>query len=191
MTCRRLILTLSAALAAELFAGAGRDLGAASNRFEPREVFDLEWASNPQISPDGRRVIYVRNFMDIVKDRRRSTLWLVNADGTDHRALTSGNRNDGNPRWSPDGKRLLYTSIDDNNAVQLWVRWLDTGETGKLTNLIESPSGVAWSPDGRSIAFLMFVPDPQKPFAPQPDKPDGAAWAAPPRTIQRLLYRAD
>ena len=180
-----------AVLAAALVPGAARRVSALSARFEPKDVFDLEWASDPQIVPDGRRVIYVRNFMDIVKDRRRSNLWMVNADGTDHRALTSGNRNDSNPRWSPDGRRLLYTSIDDNNAVQLFLRWMDTGETAKLTNLVESPSAMTWSPDGRTIAFVMFVPDQQKPFAPMPDKPEGATWAAPPRVIQRLLYRAD
>jgi dipeptidyl aminopeptidase/acylaminoacyl peptidase len=55
------------------------------------DVFELEYASDPQISPDGSRVVYVRSSMDIMTDRRRSQLWIVNTDGTDHRPLTSGN----------------------------------------------------------------------------------------------------
>ena len=60
------------------------------NRFKPIDVFGLEWASDPQISPDGRQTVYVRNFMDIMTDRRRSNLWMINNDGTEHRPLTTG-----------------------------------------------------------------------------------------------------
>src|SRR5262245_10128800 len=70
--------------------------------FEPMDVFRLEFASDPQISPGGKRIVYVRNFMDLKKDRRRSNLWVVNVDGSDHRALTGGNGNERSPRWSPD-----------------------------------------------------------------------------------------
>ena len=72
------------------------------------DVFQLEYAADPQISPDGERVVYVRSFMDIMADRRRSNLWIVNADGSSHRPLTTGSENHHSPRWSPDGDRLLY-----------------------------------------------------------------------------------
>lgn len=62
----------------------------AADRLQPMDVFGLEWAADPQISPDGRRIVYVRNSMDVMKDRRRSHLWLIDADGGDHRPLTSG-----------------------------------------------------------------------------------------------------
>src|ERR1051325_7342459 len=87
--------------------------------FQPMDVFRLEFASDPQISPDGKRVVYVRNFMDIKKDRRRSNLWIINVDGSDHRALTSGDGNDRLPRWSHDSKRLLYLTGDK----ELTCRW--------------------------------------------------------------------
>jgi Tol biopolymer transport system component len=80
------------------------------DRFQPLDVFQLEHASDPRISPDGKLVVYVRNFMDIMKDRRRSNFWIINSDGREHRSLTSGKHNDSSPRWSPDGKRLLYVS---------------------------------------------------------------------------------
>src|SRR5688500_6804674 len=81
--------------------------------FQPMDVFRLEYASDPPVSPDGKRVVYVRNFMDVKKDRRRGNLWIVNVDGSDHRALTSGNGNERMPRWSPDGKQLLYLANGD------------------------------------------------------------------------------
>ncbi|MFQ5640173.1 MAG: prolyl oligopeptidase family serine peptidase [bacterium] len=160
------------------------------NRFQPIDVFQLEYASDPQISPDGQKIVYVRSFMDIMKDRRRSNLWIVDYNGRDHRPLTTGNGNDGSPRWSPDGSKLLYASRTDGSS-QLYLRWMDTGQTAKLTNLTRSPRGISWSPDGKWIAFSMLVPKSAKPFAKIPPKPKGAEWAKPAKMITKLRYRAD
>ncbi|MCG8607095.1 S9 family peptidase [bacterium] len=158
--------------------------------FNPKDVFQLEYASDPQISPDGSKIVYVRTFMDIMKDRRRTNLWIINYDGTGHRPLTSGNRNDFSPRWSPDGDRLLYASTADGSN-QLYMRWMDTGQTAKLTNLTSSPGGLSWSPDGKWIALSMLVKESPPPFAEMPAKPEGAEWAKPARVIRKLQYRAD
>ena len=158
--------------------------------FRAKDVFDLEYASDPRISPDGSQVVYVRNFFDIMKDRQRSNLWVVGADGKNHRPLTSGNRNDASPRWSPDGTKLLYVSSSEGSA-QLYLRWMDTGQTAKLTDLTSKPAGLSWSPDGRWIAFSMLVKDTKKPYAPMPEKPEGAEWAEPAKVITRLRYRYD
>jgi dipeptidyl aminopeptidase/acylaminoacyl peptidase len=159
-------------------------------RFQPLDVFQLEYAADPQISPDGKRIVYVRSFMDEMKDRRRSNLWILNSDGTDPRPLTTGTENDGSPRWSPDGTRLIYVSASDGGA-QLWMRWMDTGQTAKITRLQKSPGSLSWSPDGRWIAFSMFVPDKPQPFVELPPKPEGAEWAPPPKLIRDMPYRAD
>ncbi|MXZ61347.1 MAG: S9 family peptidase, partial [Acidobacteria bacterium] len=119
--------------------------------FQPMDVFQLEFAAEPQISPDGARVVYVRTSMDIMTDRQRTELWIVNADGSGHRRLGAG----ASPRWSPDGTRIAY--VEDG---QIHLRWMDTGETATLTQLLESPSGLRWSPDGGRIAFNMLVPYP-------------------------------
>ena len=108
------------------------------SRFRLIDVFELEWASDPRISPDGEAVVYVRNFMDVMHDRRRSNLWIVSSDGHEHRALTSTVANHTAPRWSPDGKRLLYASTTDG-STQLYLRWMDTGQTARLTQLTQSP----------------------------------------------------
>ncbi|MCZ6916014.1 MAG: S9 family peptidase [Gemmatimonadetes bacterium] len=161
-----------------------------STRFILEDVFQLEFVSDPQISPDGSQIVFVRNFMDIMTDRPRSNLWVVNYDGSDLRPLTTGNDNYVSPRWSPDGRRLLYMSTSDGSS-QLYVRWMDNGQIAKLTQVTESPSGLTWSPDGRWIAFSMLVPEAPAPFVKLPAKPEGAEWAEPARFIDQVQYRAD
>ena len=154
----------------------------APQHFQPMDVFELEYAADPRISPDGGRVVYVRTSMDIMRDTKRSELWIVNADGSDHRRLGVG----GSPRWSPDGARLAYTADG-----QIHVRWMDTGEEATLTQLLESPRGLRWSPDGRYLAFNKLVPYPAPSLAPPPRPPAGAEWAAPPIMEDRFKNRQD
>jgi dipeptidyl aminopeptidase/acylaminoacyl peptidase len=183
----RALAAFALALALASGAAAAAD---APRVLQPMDVFALEYASDPQISPDGSRVVYVRSFMDVMKDRRRSNLWSVGADGTKHRPLTSGNRNDVSPRWSPSGDRIAWVS-SDGGTPQVHVRYTDTGEAAVISRLAEAPQGLAWSPDGRQLAFFMHVPDPVKPFVEPPVRPEGAEWAAPPKVVTRLVYRAD
>jgi len=165
---------------------------AQSNRLTINDVFNLELATDPRISPDGRRVIYVRQFADIMTDKRCSNLWIINFDGTDHRPLTTGNFSDTNPRWSPDGKQIIFISNRDQtpgSTPQIYRRWMDTGETAKITNLTQTPSGIAWSPDGKWISFTMHVPEAPASIIKMPTPPEGAKWAEPAKVIDKLVYR--
>ena len=159
-------------------------------RFQLTDVFELEYASDPQIAPDGSRVVYVRNFMDAMQDRRRSNLWVVDVETRDHRPLTTGDDRVSSPRWSPDGTRLAYVTTASGSS-QIHVRWMDTGQEAQLTHLTKSPAGLSWSPDGDQLAFTMLVEEAQAPFVKPPKKPKGATWADPPKVITSLLYRAD
>ncbi len=186
---RRMLPLLAAALLAPTATRAQLPAGAtAGDRFTAGDVFQLEWAEDPQISPDGGRVVYARSFYDVMKDRSRSNLWLLSADGSSARALTTGMHDFGSPRWSPDGGRIAYVSSVDGGA-QIWVRWLDTGQEAELTHLERGPRGLSWSPDGRWLAFAMFVPDPPKPPAAMPPKPEGADWGPPIKYIESIHYR--
>ncbi|HSF16477.1 MAG TPA: S9 family peptidase [Vicinamibacteria bacterium] len=160
------------------------------DHFGPMDVFGLEWVTDPQISPDGSRIVYVRNFMDVMTDARRSNLWILDAEGADHRPVASGPESQSSPRWSPDGKRLAYVSSADGSS-QIFVRWMDSETTARVTNLTSAPSGLTWSPDGRLLAFSMHVPSKPVPFVEMPQRPEGAEWAPPPKVITKLQYRFD
>ena len=155
------------------------------------DVFELEVAADPRISPDGSWVAYVRQSNDIMTDRVRSNIWIVGAEGRDHRPLLSGADSYSSPRWSPDGARLAYVSSAEGRGPELYVRWLDTGQTALLSNLQSAPGSLAWSPDGTQLAFTALVKSATEPLAKPPAKPEGAEWAPPVTVIDRLGYRAD
>jgi acylaminoacyl-peptidase len=180
---------VSAVLVAISVAASGAPLPDA-RRLHSIDVFQLEYADDVQISPDGSSIFYVRVSHDIMTDRVRRNLWIIDADGTDNRPLRSENRSFGSPRWSPDGTRLAYVSAAEGSP-QLYVRWMDSGQTALLTNLTEPPASIAWSADGRSIAFTQFVPAEKEPLAIPPRKPEGANWAPPVKIIDTVTYRVD
>src|SRR3954471_16449070 len=84
-----------------------------NDRLQPMDIFNMQSVTDPQISPDGKKIVYVRRFSDITTDKNYSNLWIVSFDGSDNRPLTSGNRNETSPRWSPDGGRIIYVSEQD------------------------------------------------------------------------------
>jgi acylaminoacyl-peptidase len=158
------------------------------NKLDLLDVFNLQLATDPQISPDGKHIVYVRQVSDIMTDRRYSNLWTIDSDGSNHRAITTGNFSDSSPRWSADGSQLIYISNRDGSP-QIYRRWMDTGQTAKVTNVTEGPSGIAWSPDGKWISFAAHVPEPGAHIGKLPSAPEGAKWAAPAKVIDRLVYR--
>ena len=107
------------------------------NYFDAMDVFELEWASDPQVSSDGEAIVYVRKSNDIMKDRVRSNLWRIAKDGGDHRPLYSGIKNSYSPRWSPDNRRIAFVS-NNSGSTQIHMHWVDTGETAVISQLQES-----------------------------------------------------
>jgi len=157
---------------------------------QPMDVFQLQWADNPRLAPDGKSLVYERCWFDVMKDRKRANLWIIGSDGRDNRPLTTGAANDSGAAWSPDGKRLAWVAAEDGKS-QIFVRWMNSAESAAITHLTQSPHGLSWSPDGKWIAFTMRVPAADSPLAQMPAPPKGAEWAAPARVIDRVIYRMD
>ncbi|MGB5203188.1 MAG: S9 family peptidase [Eudoraea sp.] len=165
--------------------------GQQKTNLELTDIFNLEFVSDPQISPDGTKIIYVRNFKDIMTDKNLSNLWIVNFDGSQNRPLTNGNQNDLAPRWSHDGTKIVFKSNMQDDKMKLFMMWMDTKEYVSLTNTTSSPGGVSWSHDDSHVAFTMFVPKKSESIIKLPTKPEGAKWNKPPVYIDELNYRGD
>ena len=164
---------------------------APETKFTGRDLFGLSVAADPQISPDGRRIAYVRQSADIMTDKMVSSIWVIDVASGEQRPIAAGGGGHFSPRWSSDGRRLAYVSTADGGAPQLYVRWMDSGEKVRITGLPTSPTDVAWSPDGTRIAYLMSVPDEGPSLGKAPPKPEGAVWAPPLEIIDKVVYRND
>ncbi len=159
-----------------------------ANRLSLTDYLDWEDVSDPALSPDGRQIIYTRRWVDKLNDKRESSVWIMNADGTKNRFLVKG----ADAKWSPDGSRIAFVAPGEPGGSQLWVRYMDAeGATTQITRLTESPSDIEWSPDGSTIAFGMLVRGNDTWRINMPAAPRGAKWTEPPRVVTRLKYRAD
>jgi len=186
----RTTLAATAALTATYIFVSSQALRAqeSSRKLTAMDEFQIQLPTDPQISPDGKKIVYVRRFADATTDKRYSNLWIINADGSDHRPLTTGNRSDASPRWSPDGTRLAFLS-DADGKQQIYIRWMDSGQTARITNLENSPDSINWSPDGKMLSFSALVQSKGPHLADLPSAPAGAKWADPPAAYDRLVYR--
>ena len=146
------VLTAAGSASAEPLAGPAKV-------FEPGDLFSLEWASDPQARADGGAVAYVRSSYDVMTDAPRRSIWLANPATGEQKPLLAGPAGNGSPRWSPDGRRLAYVSTSEEGRPQLFVRWLDSGASARVTSLPDAPDSIAWSPDGHYLAFTLFEPD--------------------------------
>jgi len=163
------------------------------------DLFRFVWVADPQISPDGGRVAFVRVAVNKKKEGYETAVWVAPADGSEApRAFTSGPL-DASPRWSPDGKWIAFTRTVEKDGKpqppQLYVIPSGGGEARALTDLPKGAGAAEWSPDGTTIAFTSTTneKDLARKTKPEAKKDE----AAPPETeresdvrvITRAVYR--
>jgi len=166
---------------------------AASQYFESEDIFALEYANDPQVSPDGKQIVYVRNSNDIMTDGTHSSLWLLDVKTGQQSPLFVDQFNYGSPRWSEDGNRIAFIS-DRSGSRQIHVHYVKENKTALVSQLTKSPGNLTWSPDGEQLAFTMNVPAQATPLAKaikMPKKPEAAKWSEPAILIERAQYQAD
>ena len=158
--------------------------------FQAEDVFELEHANDPRISPDGKYILYERRSSDIMKDSMRSNIWIIKSDGTQNRPLVSGNTHATTPRWSPSADRLVYLQTA-KDGTEIIVRWMDTGQTARIVKLSIRPSSITWSPDGYWLAFTMPVKAESDPLAEPRKGPAGSEWSEPVKVFDAVRYKRD
>ncbi len=154
---------LHVAILASLLVPIGAVAGGETHPFSVHDMLAMDRISDPQVSPDNARVIFVRRTTDLEANRGRTDLWLVNLDGQGMRRLTSHEAGDWNPRWSPDGKTIWFLSTRSGSS-QVWRIAADGGEAEQFTDLPLDIGSLAMSPTGSHIAISMDVyPDANSP----------------------------
>ncbi|QBY05708.1 S9 family peptidase [Thalassotalea sp. HSM 43] len=161
-----------------------------SNTLSLKDVFNLEYAANPVVTPDGKHVVYERRSMDIMTDSMRRNLWSVALDGSTHLPILSDSKNHFNPVFSPDGAKMAYLSSKEGK-VQIYLKDLASNNTARVTDVAMSPSSMSFSPDGKYLAFAMFTPTKAKPLFSLGFKPKDAKWAENPQYIDQTNFQRD
>ena len=161
-----------------------------SNVFKPIDVFDLEYVSNTEISPNGDKILYQRNYNDIMTDESFSNIWVINFDGSENRPITTGNFKDNSPKWSNKGDKFVFKSNREGKQ-QIYLFNIANNSIQKLTNFQYSISSIKWSPDDSYLLFSSFIDDKRDKLIKMPEKPKGAKWNDPPVEISDLNYRYD
>jgi len=122
-----------------------------------KDLFDFTWVGDPQVAPDGSRVVFVRVGANDKRNGYNTSLWVVSTTTGEVHQLTNNTR-DSAPRWSPDGKYLAFVRVTEKDGKpdqpQLFMMNMAGGESFRFTSLPKGVTQPAWSPDGKSIAFL-------------------------------------
>lgn len=137
---------------------------------QPADLYRIPSLGSPQVSPDGKWVVYTLSEVDTAKDNRVTHLWMQSWDGKETVELTYGAESAGSPKWSPDGKYISFlSSRDSKKGPQVWLIDRRGGEGRKLTDIKASIDDYAWSPDASRM--LLTISDPENGGKEEPKTP--------------------
>ena len=161
-----------------------------------KDLFTFVWIADPQISPAGSHVAFVRVTVDEKADQYDTSIWLVRTEGGEAPRRITGGTRDHSPRWSPDGTRLAFVrSAEKDGRVQppqIYVMAMTGGEGRAVTELPRGAANPAWSPDGKAIAFTsQTFPEEAEPPKPAPKDDKEKPRVSDVRVITRAAYRAN
>lgn len=173
-----------------------------------KDLFNFVWIADPQVSPDGSRVAFVKVMVNEKKDGYNTSIWTVSTANAESHQLTGGTR-DSSPRWSPDGRYLLFVRVPEKDGrpdvPQLFMLSMAGGEAFQFTSLPRGAGGAQWSPDGKTIAFVNGAtaeeiakmqraaasPSPAASPLPSPSAAPSPDHESDVRVITRAIYRAN
>jgi len=127
-----------------------------SHPFSVHDILAMDRISDPQVSPDGKRIIFTLRKIDLEANKGRTDLWLVGSDGSDLKQLTTHPEADTNPRWGSDSNTVFFIS-GRSGSSQIWRIRINGGEAEQVTDEPLDISNLVVSPDGKNIAFTMEV----------------------------------
>jgi dipeptidyl aminopeptidase/acylaminoacyl peptidase len=135
-------------------------VSANAQTWDPELQLKLKAVGSPRVSPDGKKLVYTVNEAVMTADKSEfvTQIWVADLTTKQNIQLTFGDKSSSNPKWSPDGNWIAFTSNRKDNRNNLYVLSTSGGEAEPLTELKSSINNFAWSPDGRSIAFTMTDP---------------------------------
>ncbi|MFP9061399.1 prolyl oligopeptidase family serine peptidase [Natrialbaceae archaeon A-chndr2] len=158
----------------------------------PTDYHEITGVSDPQLSPDGDRVAFVRTVPED-EETLEATVYVVPLGGDEPSQFTVSEGVDSQPRWSPDGSSLAFVSTRgaDDDRPQLWILPTDGGEARQVTSVVGGVSGLEWSPDGSKLLFTQSsTPEDREEGRDMAVESDYEPETPDPRVIDRMIYRA-
>ena len=168
----------------------GLNAKAADRVLEPKDLFHMQWVSDPQINKNGTGIAYVRTANDVMADNQVRSIWVVDTASGVQTPIAADSESATSPRWSPDGSKIAFLTKGGDGRTQLMVHWVH-GQTAIVSRLEETPPDLTWSPDGTQIAFIMLATAPGPKIGTPLPKPPGAHWADGPTVVDSINFRAD
>lgn len=154
------------------------------------DVFKIAYASNPVISADGKTIAFHRYSMDVMTDQRKNDLWVIDADGKKLRQISKGFDAVGAAAFTQSGEAIAFVAFKGDTS-HIYVQQLGSSKRSELGEGLSGPANLAFSPDGKWLAFTMPVAYKPETMGTIPSPPEGAEWAEPIVVETRSQFRVD